>query len=324
MVRRVRADRLLSLLLLLQARGRMTAAALATELEVSIRTIYRDLDALSAAGVPVYAEPGHGGGYQLLAGYRTPLTGLSAEEAAALLILGVPQPLRDLGLGPSMQAAHRRVRAAAGMAGDDGPHVHLDMPRWFHTQEATPHLPTLADAISRRRRLVITYRDSRSHDLEPLGLVNKAGVWYLVAGLAAERTAVFRVARITSVDVVDAAFERPAAFDLVAFWEARSADFEASRPRVEVMVRASPRALSVMPEVFGEAVRPGLEAAGAPDPAGWRRVTLTFESVEAAAHRLAGFGGLVEVEWPLGVRERLVATAQATLDVHGEGDRPRS
>jgi predicted DNA-binding transcriptional regulator YafY len=317
----VRADRLVRLVLLLQARGQTTASDLARELEVSVRTIYRDLEALSAAGVPVCAEPGPGGGCRLLDGYRFPLRGLRPEEAEALLILGVPGALRELGLEGAAAAAHRQIRVTAGT--DARPLVHLDMPRWFRGHEEVPHLRSLAEALRRQRRLALEYRrgDGRpdaapARVVGPLGLVNKAGTWYLVAA-ARGRTAVFRVARIGSARVLAEPFERPADFGLAAFWERWSAEFVTSRPRFPVRLRASPAALAVFGEVFGDG---GADAAGAalpPDERGWREVTLSFEHELAAAHRLSGFGGQVEVLSPPPVRDRLVATAQGILERYG-------
>ena len=315
----VRAGRLLSLILLLQARGRMSAAALAVELEVSVRTIYRDIEALSGAGVPVFAEAGPGGGYELLDGYRAPLAGLTAEEAGALLLLGVPEPLREIGLGGALSDAHRRVRSAAAL-GDTPPTalVHLDMPRWFHRREPAPHLTAVAEGARAAERLVITYRSPsartpRTRVIDPLGLVNKAGVWYVVARTSPTRTSTFRVARIASVLPTGERFDRPDAFDLAGFWETWSEEFEASRPRLVVTLRASPDALAALPEIFGDAVAAALDGAGEPDAAGWRVLTLTFEHGGAAVHRLAGFGDLIEVLSPADVRRRLVATAEATL-----------
>jgi predicted DNA-binding transcriptional regulator YafY len=311
----MRADRLLRLALLLQARGRMTASALAAELEVTVRTIYRDLEALGAAGIPVYAESGPGGGCQLVEGYRTPLTGLTNEEAAALLILGVPTALRDVGLGPPLQAAHRRLNDATR-----GPRtevtVHLDMPRWFHATEETTHLPQLADGIRRRHRVAVTHsRDgqaTKSRELQPLGIVNKAGAWYLVSS-AGERVIVLRVARIRTVRVLDTTFRRPKSFDLVAFWGAWSTDFETSRPHIDVVVYASPDALATMPEVFGDAARQALRDASEPDASGWRHITLRFEHDAAAISRLAGFGSEVEIKSPPRHRAHIVDTATAIL-----------
>ena len=177
----MRADRLLSLALLLQARGGVTARALAAELGVSVRTVYRDLEALSAAGVPVVTEPEPGGGCRLMDGYRFPLRGLRPDEAEALLILGVPAVLRDLGLAGALTAAHRQIRVTSGLAA--AALVHLDMPRWFGGQEEVPCLRELARALRLGRKLAIRYppADREPRVVGPLGLVNKAGIWYLVA-----------------------------------------------------------------------------------------------------------------------------------------------
>jgi predicted DNA-binding transcriptional regulator YafY len=325
----VRADRLLSLVLLLQARGNATARVLAAELEVSVRTVYRDLEALAAAGVPVLTESGPGGGCRLMEGYRFPLRGLRPSEAEALLILGVPGVLRELGLDRALDAAQRQIRTTAGMAGGAAL-VHLDMPRWFAAEEEVPCLRDLARAVRSGRRLALRYRlgeDRSRHGgtraaaeprvVGPLGLVNKAGTWYLVAscpdGGGDPAVRVSRAGRIASADVLTEPFQRPAGFDLAAFWRQWSAEFEASRPRLRVTLRASPLALAAFSEVFGQAARPALEAALPPDEHGWRVVTLAFEHELAAAHRLAGFGDQVEVLTPATVRARLVTTARQIL-----------
>jgi len=369
----VRADRLVSLVLLLQARGHVTAAALARELEVSVRTVYRDLAALSAAGVPVLTESGPGGGCGLLDGYRFPLRGLRPEEAEALLILGVPSALGELGLEGAAAAAHRKIRVTAGQREPDGGGspalVHLDMPRWFRGQEQLPHLRTLAEALRRHRRLAIAYqpadtaaasraaeafappadtaaarraaeafappadtaaarraaeafappapsagRSATTRTVGPLGLVNKAGTWYLVATRGGGRVSVFRAGRIAAATILDEPFDRPADFDLAGFWDRWSAEFTTSRPRLPVRLRASPQALAAFGEIFGDDARPVLDAAGPPDELGWQTVTLSFEHELAAAHRLAGFGGQVEVLSPPSVRALLVAAAQGILD----------
>jgi predicted DNA-binding transcriptional regulator YafY len=326
----VRADRLLSLVLLLQARGGTTARALATELEVSVRTVYRDLEALAAAGVPVVTSSGPGGGCRLIEGYRFPLRGLRPEEAEALLILGVPSVLREIGLDRALDAAHRQIRVTSGQADPDGSDaalVHLDMPRWFGGQEEVPGLRDLAQALRFGRRLAFWYRprggrgdeagQAQSRVVGPLGLVNKAGTWYLVASLADAGdlpvVRVFRAGRITSARVLAEPFERPAGFELAAFWSQWSAEFEASRPRLQVTLRAAPRALALFGEIFGQACGPALEAARPPDEHGWRIVTLSFEHERAAAHRLAGFGDQVEVLTPPSVRAILVTAAEQIL-----------
>lgn len=327
----MRADRLVSLVLLLQARGRMTARVLAGELGVSVRTIYRDLEGLSAAGVPVFAESGPGGGCQLVEGYRFPLRALRPDEAEALLILGVPGALRELGLDGALTAAHRQIRVTAGLEGHPGGPgpapalVHLDMPRWFHGHEQMPHLRSLAEALRRRRHLELRYRrgtdtrDPAPRVVAPLGLVNKAGTWYLVAMARGGRVMVFRAGRITSARVLAEHAGRPAGFELAEFWERWSQDFAASRPRLRVRLRASPGALAVFPEVFGDAVREAMSAAVPPDEQGWQEVTLSFEHTLAAAHRLAGFGAEVQVLSPPAVREQLLDTARGILSRYGAG-----
>jgi predicted DNA-binding transcriptional regulator YafY len=349
----MRADRLVSLALLLQARGRMSARGLAAELEVSVRTVYRDIEALNLAGVPVVTESGPGGGCWLLEGYRFPLRGLSGDEAEALLVLGVPAAVAELGLADALAAAHQKIRVTAGASESVGAFgasdarggagggpvpalVHLDLPRWFGASEPTPWLRTLATAVRGRRRLRIDYRRGdrggergaeSSRVVCPLGLVNKAGIWYLVAA-AGERPgsadsgldpAVFRVGRVTSALALADVFDPPSGFELGAFWSGWSASFATSRPRLEVRVRASADAIAVFPEVFGDAVRPALDAASPADERGFRDVALTFEHEAAAVQRLAGFGGQVEVLSPRAVRARLIATARALLGRYEAG-----
>jgi predicted DNA-binding transcriptional regulator YafY len=357
----MRADRLVSLALVLQARGRTSARALAAELEVSVRTVYRDIAALNLAGVPVLTESGPGGGCWLLDGYRFPLRGLSGDESAALLVLGVPAVVAELGLADALAAAQHKIRltsearagngVAAGGAGsrggvtsgDDGPEsalVHLDMPRWFGGSEPVPWLRTLAAAVHDRRQLRLGYQrggteNETSRVIRPLGLVNKAGTWYLVAGsekgidelVAAGRNCaagadpaaeddpvVFRVGRVTSAVALPETFSRPTNFDLAAFWSRWADSFMTRRPKVEVLVRASPHAISAFSEVFGNAGRRALDAAPPADEQGFRKVTLTFEHEAAAVHRLSGFGRQVEVLSPTAVRERLIATARELIE----------
>ncbi|HEX3188469.1 MAG TPA: YafY family protein [Streptosporangiaceae bacterium] len=321
----MRADRLLSLALLLQARGTATARALAGELGVSVRTVYRDLAALGAAGVPVVTEAGPGGGCRLMDGYRFPLRGLRPDEAEALLILGVPAVLRELGLAGALSAAHRQIRVSAGVG--SGALVHLDMPRWFGGQEEVPCLRDLAQALRLGRKLAIRYPppDREPRVVGPLGLVNKAGTWYLVADCAAHSGAgpwdirVFRAGRVSAARILAEAAGRPAGFELAAFWARWSAEFEASRPRLEVRLGASPGALAAFGEVFGAAAAPALEAAEPPGQDGWRVLTLSFEHERAAVHRLAGFGDQVEILDPPSVRAELLATAREILGRYQSG-----
>src|SRR3954464_5539639 len=258
----MRASRLVSLLLLLQSRGGQTAAELARELEVSVRTIHRDVDALSASGVPIYADRGPHGGIRLVDGYRTRLTGMTADEAEALFLAGVPGPAAELGLGTVVAAARLKVLAALPTElrarASRLPHrfppptglrarasrlverFHLDAAAWYHPDEAVPHLGALSEAVWECQRVQIGYdRGDKTVDrvLEPLGLVLKAGVWYLIAAADGQpRTyRVSRVSRVTTLD--DATFERPGEFDLAAFWAEASAAYERDTPSVEVTLR---------------------------------------------------------------------------------------
>ena len=270
----MRADRLLSLVLLLQARGRATAQVIAAELEVSVRTVYRDLEALVAAGVPVLTESGPGGGCRLMQGYRFPLRGLRPDEAEALLILGVPGVLRELGLDAALDAAQRHIRVTAGDPDlNRAALVHLDMPRWFGSQEDVPCLRELARALRSRRRLTFRYRapgeasqvgqagEAGPRVVGPLGLVNKAGLWYLVAASSGgvhdrPEVRVFRVARIVSARPLAEPVERPPGFELAAFWRQWSAELENHpAPGPGHAPRLAP-GMAILVEVFGQAAGP--------------------------------------------------------------------
>jgi predicted DNA-binding transcriptional regulator YafY len=308
----MRASRLVSLLLLLQTRGRMTAAQLADELEVSVRTIYRDLEALSAAGVPVYAEPGPNGGCQLIEGYRTRLTGLTAKEAEALFVAGVPGPVGELGLGTVLGAAQLKLLAAlpkelAERASLARHRFHLDAPRWFRGGRNEPHLAEVAAAVWHDQRIVVCYRhpgadQTVTRHLEPLGLVLKAGVWYLVARRDGElRT--YRLSRMEEVRVLDEHFDRADDFDLARFWQASVEHYETSAPDVDVIVRAS-RAAAIRLRHHLRAPVPG-------DGDEWIECTATFETLDEAFAELIQLGDNIEVCEPEVLRSRLAATATA-------------
>ncbi|MBO0772607.1 MAG: WYL domain-containing protein, partial [Actinobacteria bacterium] len=252
----------------------------------------------------------------------------------ALLILGVPGVLAELGLDRAMTAARRQLRVSTGLAGpasgpgQPGPLVHCDLPRWFRSQEPVPQLLTLAEALRRGRQAELRYerpgappvpggRGPAPRVVTPLGLVNKAGTWYLVARTSGERVAVFRAGRITAARVLPAPAARPAGFELGEFWQRWSREFAATRPRLPVRLRASPPALAAFGEVFGDEVQQAISEAGPPDERGWQELTLTFEHELAAAHRLAGFGDQVQVLSPPAVTERLLAVARGILARYG-------
>ncbi|MFI7522841.1 helix-turn-helix transcriptional regulator [Micromonospora globbae] len=321
----MRASRLVSLLLLLQTRGRMTAQELADALEVSVRTVYRDVEALGASGVPVYAERGPAGGYRLLDGYRTRLTGMTSVEVQALVLAGVPGPAAELGLGSALAAAELKVRAALPAAlADRGDRIrhrfHLDAPTWFREPEPTPHLAALADAVWADRRVRVRYRRWRAprevtRDLAPLGLVLKAGRWYLVAAVDGDvRT--YRVGAILDLSVLDEPAERPDGFDLARCWQEHADRYERGVYRAEATVRMTAAALEYMPFVFPSAMsRAARAAAGEPDADGWLLTTVPIESIKHGHTELLKLGAEVEVLAPAELRERFTATAQrlATL-----------
>lgn len=322
----MRADRLLSMLMLLQARGQMTAEQLAAELEVSVRTIYRDLDALSAAGVPVYAERGPGGGCALLEDYRTTLTGLNQDEVRALFMLSIPAPLAELGVSGELKAALRKLAAALPAARRDDEararqRFHLDPAGWAEEPEPVPHLRTLHRAVWQDRCLDLVYRlpfDARAEwHVEPYGLVAKAGTWHLVCrrdgGLR-----VLRVARIVDAALGKTTFRRPPDFDLAAFWAAWCAEVEASRPSYRATVRVAPQLVPWLPHYFGAQVRDQMAGADRPDREGWIPLTVFFESLEEARDRLLAFGGAVEVLAPRALRASVADYAAQIVAVYAK------
>jgi predicted DNA-binding transcriptional regulator YafY len=309
----MRADRLLSLLMLLQTRGRLTAKKLAQELEVSERTIYRDINALSAAGVPVYGEPGLEGGYALLDSYRTNLTGLTEGEVRALFMLSIPEALTKLGVGQELKVALLKLSAALPDARRrDEERVrrrfHLDSTPWFQGEEPVPHLQTVHQAVWQDRKLYLTYRlpfaIEVKHLVEPYGLVAKAGVWYLV--YARDGMRIHRVSDLADARMSDESFERPADFDLAAFWKEWCAEREKSRTFFPVTVRVAPDFVSELPRYFGTRVRATIAQAGPPDDEGWITLELPFESLGAARERILGLGRAVEVLEPQALRMSVV------------------
>ena len=326
----MRADRLLSLLMLLQRRGQMTAQALADELETSVRTIYRDIDALSAAGIPIYAERGRGGGCALLDSFQTNLTGLTENEVRALFMLSIPGPLADLGVSQELRAAMLKLSAALPAARrQDEEHVrqriHLDSSWWFQSNEPVPHLDTIQQAVWRDCRLQLTYRrpyparDPAERLVEPYGLVAKAGVWYLVAARQ-EQFRAYRVSRILEARLLPDHFERCPAFDLAAFWKAWRTEYEENRPYYPVVVRVSPDFAPLLPLYFGDPLREQIGRTGPPDADGWITVTLPFERLEAARDRILGFGRAVEVLEPEALRLSVIDYAQQIIAFYCERD----
>jgi predicted DNA-binding transcriptional regulator YafY len=326
----VRASRLVSLLLLLQSRGGMTAAELARELEVSVRTIHRDVEELSAAGVPIYAERGPAGGIRLVDGYRTRLTGMTADEAEALFLAGMPGPAAQLGLGTVVAAAQLKVMAALppelrSRASRLVERFHLDPAGWFQPDEPVPHLATLADAVWSGQVIEIDYArgdESVRRRLTPLGLVLKGGVWYLVAQ-ATDQIRTYRGSRIRDVTVLEERAGRPDGFDLAAYWTESSAAYERDSPTAEVVVRIPEDRLWRLSDVVGAWRVRTAERIDADDPKGWVRLRLRLPWPNEVASQLLAVGPALEVLWPPQIRDEVVATAARVLERYrdaGVGD----
>ncbi|MEU8124977.1 WYL domain-containing protein [Spirillospora sp. NPDC049024] len=332
----MRASRLLSLLLLLQTRERMTARELAAELEVSVRTVYRDVESLSAAGVPVYADRGPDGGYRLLNGYRTRLTGLTATEAESLTLSALPGPASQLGLGDVL-AAELKLMAALPpdlrtRAARIRERFHLDAPGWFRSPDEVPHLHAIADAVWNQHRIEVLYRRWRrpqqvTRTLDPLGVVLKAGTWYLIARAAdpapaphpdapadgtADAPRTYRVSRVLTLRALPGHFDRPHGFDLAAYWAAYAERFEADAYREYATVKLSPDGLTrsqiLLPPTMARAA---LDTATPPGPDGWVHATLPIESVRHAHVEFLKLGADVEVVDPPHLRDMIAATARA-------------
>lgn len=328
----MRASRLLSILLLLQTRGRMTARELAVALEVSERTVYRDMESLSAAGVPVYGESGHDGGYALVEGYRTRLTGLHEAEADALSLAGLPQAAAELGLGSVLAIAQLKLDAALPPAlrdrvGRVRERFHVDAPAWYQEAEPVPFLTAVADAVWNERVLRIRYRrwaEPREVErvLHPLGLVLKAGLWYLVAADGASRSGsesvrTYRVSQILELAEDGCGFARPAAFGLAEYWRASLADFDRRRFRGTATLRLSPEAVDRMADLYDATVlRAVAESAGAPDESGWIRAVIPIEAGRLALGEVFKLGWGIEVLEPEWLRGAVAEAARELARLH--------
>jgi len=322
----MRADRLIALLMILQARGRVTAQALADELEVSERTIYRDIDALGAAGVPVYAERGPGGGCSLLESYRTTLTGLTEPEARALFMLHVPQPLAVLGVNRDLQSALRKLSAALPEARRDAAassrqRIHLDSTWWFQPIEPSAALQALYQAVWRDRCVRLTIQvgppidGPMIADVAPYGLVAKANLWHVVCARAGHLR-VYRVADVIAVSELPQGFTRPVDFDLARFWAGWCGDVERGRATFTAQVRIAPTLWPRLSWYLGREPAVSVETICEPRPGEPVTAALTFGSFEEARTRLLGLGGAVEVLEPPALRLSLADFAEQAVAVY--------
>ncbi|HTS20392.1 MAG TPA: YafY family protein [Casimicrobiaceae bacterium] len=304
----MRASRLLSILLSLQARGRLTAAEMAEELEVSERTVHRDIDQLSAAGIPVIADRGRAGGFKLADGFRTQLTGFTEAEAEALFLAGLPGPAAELGLADLTAMARTKLLAAlpaGARAARVAERFHLDPAGWFRSTDAVTALPVIARAVFNERQLRFRYGPTRElRTVGPIGVVLKAGVWYLVAQKGgAFRT--YRVGRISDVEALDQAYARPHRFDLAAWWASSSREYEMASYRGTATIRLSRRGLGLVDALGPYVAQAVAQTATEPDEQGRVQCTIPIESVEYGVRELLRLGGEVEVIGPAPLRERM-------------------
>jgi predicted DNA-binding transcriptional regulator YafY len=316
----MRADRLISLLMLLQTHGRLTAEELAARLECSARTIYRDLDALSASGVPVYAERGPQGGCMLMDSYRTNLTGLKEDEVRALFMFTVPGLLADLGADKAGETALLKLTAALPAPfQQDAQRVqerlYLDPAAWFQQEEPTPFLSLVQTAVFTDRRLRLRYRRADGQWVkrlvDPLGLVAKAGIWYLVGTVNYPHPQTFRVSRIQEAELTEGHGRRPPHFQLADYWQQWCAQFEATQEQYSVTIRVAPEAVAHLLRFYGESLYALLAQPEVTDAQGFVTLPLSFGSAQAACEALMGLGTAVEILAPAELRERVRQLALA-------------
>lgn len=326
----MRASRLLSILLTLSVRGRVGAGELADELEVSVRTIYRDVEALSAAGVPVYATRGRTGGIALLEGFRTRLNGMTSNEADALFLTGLPGAAADLGLGPVLAATQLKLLSALPLGLRERAEriretFFLDAPGWLREDESPPNLPLVAEATWTSRRLEVRYeRSDRSvvtRRLDPLGLVLKAGTWYLVASVPGDARGprTYRVSRLLVAAIRDEPVATVDRFDLAGYWADYQRDYAERVLGSSAVVRLSPEGQRLLFLVGPAAARRARETTGEPGPDGWVIAHVPIESERHALHALLQLGEHVEVLEPLSLRESIAAAARATAARYSAG-----
>jgi predicted DNA-binding transcriptional regulator YafY len=315
----MRADRLFSIVLLLQSHRHLTSRDLAGRLEVSARTIHRDMEALSGAGIPVVAERGTGGGWSLLGEYRTNLTGLNESEIQSLFVSKPSRVLADLNLEKAAEGAFLKLLAALPSVYRRGAEharqrIYVDVTGWNRAEEAVPLLHALQEAVWQERRVRMLYGRGEcdaglERTVDPLGLVAKGSVWYFVAGIDGEVRS-YRVSRVLKVEVLDEPCQRPPDFDLAAFWEQSSAKFRAHLPSYRARVRARQEIVARMPYA-GRFAR--IESVGKPDADGWVEVALRFDVEEMACEYALGFGTQLEVLEPVELRHKVLAAAQRVV-----------
>jgi predicted DNA-binding transcriptional regulator YafY len=328
----MRASRLLTILILLQVRGRMSAEVLARELEVSVRTIYRDVDQLGAAGVPVFAERGRRGGFALLSGFRTNLTGLTATEADAVTLIGSAQAAADLGLGTEAESARLKILASlpqgkGKIANRVATRFHLDPAPWYSRHAPPAALRTLAEAVWSDHQVQLTYESWKGvarRVISPLGLVMKAGAWYL-AGASGGSTRIYKVAAINALAILAEPVQRPRGFDLAKFWDDATREFEKNLRSETARVRLSPRGVRLLRDISPSAADAVSEQHPSPPADSWIEARIPVEKQSMALREAMRMGSEMEILEPRALRAAVAAEARRIAKLHAprRGIRPR-
>jgi len=321
----MRASRLINILTTLQAKGLVTAEALAAENQVSVRTIYRDVDALSLSGIPVYSERGSEGGYRLLDGYRVRLNGLTPAEAEAMFLSGIPGAAADLGLGSLMAGAQKKLTAALPedlreSARRMQSKFHLDAPAWLAEGEQPLHLPAIADAVWNSKRIRMRYRSwkaEKNRVAEPLGIVMKGGAWYLVARVD-DTSRTYRISRVQDLIVTEERFEWPRDFDLATYWTENTRRLEVELYPNLATIRISAWGLKEIEHMAPPHVRANLEYIGEADENGWRMVRLPVAHERMAVSEMLKLGTEVEVVDPPDLRLAMRQAVEALTARYAE------
>lgn len=317
----MRASRLINILTTLQAKGLVTAEALADENDVSVRTIYRDIDALSLSGIPVYSERGSDGGYRLLDGYRVRLNGLTPAEAEAMFLSGLPGAAADLGLGSLMAGAQKKLTAALPedlreSARRMQSKFHLDAPAWLSEGEQPVYLQAIADAVWNSKRIRMRYRSWKAEKnrlADPLGIVMKGGAWYLVARVdGTPRT--YRISRVLDLIVTEERFDWPRDLNLAAYWSENTRRLELELYPNRATIRLSPWGLKEIEHMAPPYVRANLELLGEPDALGWHTARLPVAHERMAVSEFLKLGTEVEVLDPPELREAMRRAAHALTE----------
>ncbi|WHY77140.1 YafY family protein [Neobacillus sp. WH10] len=318
----MRGDRLISIILLLQSQGQMTAKELSVRLEVSERTIYRDMEALSRTGIPVFAERGKNGGWSLLEGYRTNLTGLKESEIRTLFVSPSEQLLDDLGLSRTSEEARNKLIASLPAAyrenaKDFWNRIHVDTSTWRMRKEKMAAFEVLKNAIWKENKLKIEYQraDGITNEVvvKPLGLVAKGSRWYFIAFKDNDEIRNYRVSRINSAESISETFARPKDFDLAQYWRSSTKAFLENLPKYEVWVEAAP---SILPRLqFTDRFVQSIEIENK-NQDGWIPVKLSFDTEDEAKGYVLGFADQIKVIEPKELHDKILVMAEATVNFY--------